>query len=194
MKLMLIDDHELFVKSLETALSSQVEEFLTFNCPKKLQAALARELPDILLMDIKIGCVNGLELGQKLLARYPALKVVYLTGYDLQDFKGLARNMGAKGFVCKTRSPAEFLQCLTIVQEGGSLFPADTSLPDPLTRRERQVLQQMSCSFNQQEAANALGISRRTLNCHLQSIFQKLEARSTIEALMKAIQLGIIIP
>lgn len=199
MKVLLIDDHTLFAKSLSIALSDfpQIEEFSSTRNLSNLERLIAEKLPDILLIDINLGTLteeDGLLLARRLTKRFPEQKIVILSGYNLPVYRQEAKRIGAKGFISKDVEPAELLHILLSVEKGNTCFPREEIFLDALTDREKKVLELAAKGARRKEIAEQLFISERTVSNHLQHIFEKLQVTSTIEAIAKAIQLGYLLP
>lgn len=199
MKVLLVDDHTLFSKSLSIALSDfpEIEKFSSTKDIEHLAAVLETEQPDILLVDINLGKLteeDGLLLTKHLLAQFPEQNIVILSGYDLPAYRKEAKRIGAKGFINKEVEPEELLRILRVIQNGGSCFPQENILLEDLTESERQILKRLAAGSKRKEIAEQLFLSERTVSNHLQHIFEKLQVTSAVEAVTKAIQLGYISP
>lgn len=194
MHIILVDDHKLFAKSLEISLKDRVEQFQVLTSPEELPKLLAQKMPDVLMLDIHMGDHNGLAVAQKVLQQYPDLKIVFLSGYDLLEYHNRAIEIGAKGFINKNISIHDLIDQVERVVQGGMIFPRSASDSEvvPLTSREKEVLQLMAEGLRQQDVADRLFISRRTVNNHIQMINEKFQVNSTVSAIVKGIELGII--
>lgn len=199
MRVLLIDDHALFAQSLAIALSdfSEIERFSNTKDISHLETVMAREKPDILLIDINLGKLtqeDGLLLARQILKRFPEQKVVILSGYDLPAYRKEARKIGAKGFVNKEVEPEELLNILISICKGKTYFQQENSMIEDLTDTEKQVLRLLADGAKRKEIAEQLFLSERTVSNHLQHIFEKLQVNSAVEAVTKAIQLGYVPP
>lgn len=194
MHIILVDDHKLFAKSLEISLKDRVEQFQVLTSPEELSKLLAQKMPDVLMLDIHMGDHNGLEVAQEVLQEYPDLKIVFLSGYDLLEYHNRAIEIGAKGFINKNISIHDLIDQVERVVRGGMIFPRSASDSEvvPLTSREKEVLQLMAEGLRQQDVADRLFISRRTVNNHIQMINEKFQVNSTVSAIVKGIELGIV--
>lgn len=192
MKIILFDDHELFAKSLEISLKNQITSFETYVSPENIVQIVSEKKPDMLLMDIHMGEFNGLNVSRELLITFPELKIVFLSGYDLLEYHNEAIKMGAKGFINKNVSLNDLLSKINLVLGGATIFPKYEQESEPLTSREKEVLQLAAKGIKQQEIANQLYISRRTVNNHIQTINEKFYVNSTVAAIVRGIQLGIV--
>lgn len=199
MKVLLVDDHILFAKSLEIALEGQegIESFSSIRDTRHIRDDIIRLNPDIILMDINLNHLSsedGLSLSRRILKEFPQQKLVMLSGYDLPVYRREARKLGAKGFISKTVSPDELLRILQIITLGNTYFPNTDSYIEELTDSEKEVLQLMAEGLKRKEIAYHLFISERTVSNHLQHIFDKLQVSSSVEAIAKGLQHGYIPP
>ena len=192
--ILLVDDHVLFSKSLEIALSDypEIEAFKSINDISLLDKFIEEDAPDILLMDINLKNItseDGLELAKQILHGHPEQKIVILSGYDLPVYRNEAKKIGAKGFINKNTEPEMLIAFLSQIMQGKFIF--NGSVP---TDCEKQILQFIANGRKRKEIAGTLYISERTLSNHLQHIFEKLDVSSSVEAVTKAIQLGYLPP
>lgn len=199
MKVLLIDDHKLFSKSLAIVLSDfpDIEEFSSTNDVDHIAEIVEKSQPDILLVDINLGHSvqeDGLFLTKRLLGRFPEQKIVILSGYDLPAYRREAQKIGAKGFVDKEVEPEELFQILCSIQSGMTHFLSENVMLEDLTVSEKQVLRMIADGHRRKEIAMQLHLSERTVSNHLQHIFEKLQVASSVEAVTKAIQLGYLSP
>lgn len=199
MKVLLIDDHTLFSKSLAIVLSDfpDIEEFSSTNDVDHIAEIVEKSQPDILLVDINLGHSvqeDGLFLTKRLLGRFPEQKIVILSGYDLPAYRREAQKIGAKGFVNKEVEPEELFQILCSIQSGMTHFLSENVMLEDLTVSEKQVLRMIAGGHRRKEIAMQLHLSERTVSNHLQHIFEKLQVASSVEAVTKAIQLGYLSP
>ena len=199
MKVLLIDDHTLFSKSLAIVLSDfpDIEEFSSTNDVEHIAEIVEKSQPDILLVDINLGHSvqeDGLFLTKRLLGRFPEQKVVILSGSDLPAYRREAQKIGAKGFVNKEVEPEELFQILCSIQSGMTHFLSENVMLEDLTVSEKQVLRMIAGGHRRKEIAMQLHLSERTVSNHLQHIFEKLQVASSVEAVTKAIQLGYLSP
>lgn len=199
MRILLVDDHALFAKSLEIALegNEKIEKISTLTDLSSVFPTIESEKPDIILLDINlsnISSVDGLELAKKILSERPQEKIVILTGYDLPVYQYEARNIGTKGFINKNTEPDKLIKILSDIIEGKTYFPSETVLLEELTESEEQILQYLCDGKKRSEIAKELYLSERTVSNHLQHIFDKLGVNSSLEAVTKGIKLGYVKP
>ncbi len=169
---------------------------------------IARHLPDVAVLDIQMPKATGIEVTRWVRANHPEVGVLVLTAYDDDPYVLAVLEAGANGYVLKTASPLSIVQAVRDVHEGKSALDptiasrliahiagrAAPGLPDyeELTEREMEVLALASKGYTNKAIGVQLGISDRTVQGHLAKTYQKLEASSRTEAVMKAVSLGLI--
>lgn len=192
MKIFLFDDHELFAHSIKLALHPYFPDLEIYTQERDNLAVVKKGKPEIILMDIHLNYLNGLDEGRFILEHVPNQKLIFLSGYDPIEYLDTAKKIGAKGFISKNSSLEELINIIKSVHQGRCCFPNYQTHLDPLTDREKQVLQLSAEGLSQQAIAYQLGIGRRTVSSHIQHILEKLQVSSTISAVMKGIELGLI--
>lgn len=196
--ILLIDDHVLFAKSMEIALSDfpEIERLISVQQIDNVIPTLKSEKYDIVLLDINLGDLSdddGLSLAKRILQELPDTKILILTGYDLPVYRHEAEKIGVKGFVNKSIDPAQLIDVLSSVCRGGTAFgDAKTGYIEDLTDMEKSVLQLLCNGVKRKDIAAQLYMSERTLSNHIQHVFEKLEVSSALEAVSKGLQLGYI--
>lgn len=161
--------------------------------------------PDVVLMDINLPGLNGVECVRQLKPVLPQTQVVMLTVYEDTEMIFKALTAGATGYLLKQTPPAELLAAIRDVQRGGSPMTshiarkivasfqqsaAPASGLENLTPREQEVLDYLAKGFLYKEIADALGISYDTVHAHIRRIYEKLQVRSRTEAVAKRLQQG----
>ena len=159
---------------------------------------LGNQLPDIILMDIGLPGMNGIEGTRKIKALFPDVEIIVLTVHENDEMVFDALCAGASGYLVKETSPKRVLEAIQEVRNGGS--PMSTQIarmvvlsfkrkPDSsLTERENEVLSQLCMGKSYKTIADSLFISEETVRKHLKSIYRKLEVHSKSEAVAKAIR------
>lgn len=172
------------------------------SCEEALQS-IKEPLPDIVLMDIGLDGMSGIEGVRRLKQRYPNLNVVMLTVYDDNEriFQSLCN--GAIGYLLKNSSTDAIVAALTEVHRGGaamtpsiakkvlnlfrSVAPAQTERYD-LTKRETEILEHLVAGSSYKMIAYDLGISNETVHTHIKRVYEKLQVHSKSEAVAKALR------
>ena len=202
----IVDDEKRLCESIATFLNGS-PGFRCVSIYGSAEAALQRlpaDRPDVVLMDINMAGLNGIECVRRLKAIAPQLQVVMLTVYDddEQIFKALAA--GATGYLLKRHEPQELLQAIRDVQAGGS--PMSNSIArkvvasfqtahqtgekqNLLSAREQAVLDCLAEGLAYKQIGDELGISINTIRTHLRHIYEKLHVQSRTEAVAKYIRL-----
>ena len=208
-KLMIVDDHTVVRDGL-AAMFGREEGFTVAGEASNGQEAVdrAREIkPDIVLMDLRMPELNGVEAMRRIKTEDPDIQFIVLTTYDSDEFIFDAIEAGARGYLLKDASREELFQAVNAVHRGESLIQpgvatkvldrlaklsrqvADT---DVLSEREIEVLRLMATGAGNKEIATDLSISESTVKTHVANIFQKLDASARTEAVTKALQQGLI--
>lgn len=172
--------------------------------------AIAREKPDVVLLDVRMPKKNGLDVLRELKTKDAVPPVILLTTFDDDETFLAAVRAGAKGYLLKDVSLEQLTDAIRAVAAGGTVIrPAMTerilrglehmprdfdalSPPDPLTKREIEILRLMAGGYSNREIADALGTAEGTVKNHASSILSKLGVRDRTRAVLKAIELGYI--
>ncbi|HGN5078897.1 TPA: response regulator [Streptococcus pyogenes] len=196
MKILLIDDHRLFAKSIQL-LFQQYDEVDVIDTITSHFNDVTIDLSkyDIILLDINLTNIskeNGLEIAKELIQSTPHLKVVMLTGYVKSIYRERAKKVGAYGFVDKNTDPKQLISILKKVDSGKKYFEQIESQDyvESLTDQEIAILNLSKKGFSIKEIEETLQISRRTVFNHLTHIYSKLLVNNKQEAIYKAEQLG----
>lgn len=195
MKILLIEDHKLFSQSLALVLDQTTsDEVDMINSEEELPDDLGElTVYDVLVLDINLdkgfGC-DGFELAERVRAAAVDLPILMLTSFDLPVYEYQAHKLELSGFVNKNIDTEDLLSILKHVKDGGRHFTTENWFIDELTSHERELLEAIATGKKRKIIAEEMYISERTLTNHMQSIMDKLEVNSTIEALQKARELG----
>jgi two-component system, NarL family, response regulator DegU len=211
LRLLVADDHPLLRQGLRVSLTDQGFDVIAEASDGRSAVDLAlQHRPDVVVMDIGMPDLDGLEATRRILSARPAARVLVLTGHDDEQMRDAARAAGARAFVVKSASTQELTDTVRALARGESPLARDaeptgrrvaplarmqvtTRLHDPvLTRRETEVLQMFANGRSTVEVARGLTISQKTVKNHLTSIYQKLNVRDRTEAVLLAVRMGII--
>ena len=196
-RLMLVDDHVLFTQGLSAALTLEddIEIIATFSDAKKALTALKHTELDLLITDISMPTMHGLEFIKKAKASYPTLKILVVS-----MFKDLVSLKHIDGYLSKDTNIEEFSKAIrTIVLEDKKYTTSNTTnissidfYKNTLTKREKEVVKMIANQSSVNEIAEKLFISRSTVEFHKKNIFYKLDINTNAGLVKKAIQLGFI--
>jgi DNA-binding NarL/FixJ family response regulator len=200
MRVFIVDDKELTRSGISMLLESEPQIDIAGTATDGREALFKlRTLPvDIVLMDIEMAPVNGIEATEKLLAERPEIKVIMLTDYDEEPLLRRARKVGASGYLLKNVSKERLLDVLQRVKNGelafqGSGLGHKPDLPIPeISPREKEVLVLLAEGFNSQEIAGKLFISKNTVDTHRKNLLAKTSAKNVAELIGWAAKVGLI--
>ncbi|HET7735765.1 MAG TPA: response regulator transcription factor [Nocardioidaceae bacterium] len=159
--------------------------------------ALINQLePDVVLLDIRLPGINGIETARRVRDRHPDVRVLMVTAYDDDEYVRGAFEAGAAGYLIKSAPARELVEAVRAVAAGATvlgptllrpLLTRDEAQPGRLTDRELAVLQLLAQGLHNKQVAMRLGISPRTVERHCDSIYAKLGVGSRTEAVVRAI-------
>ncbi len=198
--IIIVDDHKLFRSGLKYILeesnlyqvmaeASNGEEFLDL---------LREHDPDLVILDINMPVMNGIEAAKKAIALYPGLFILILSMHSESEYYTTLLETGVKGFVLKDADNDEFFTAIHKVLKGGTYFSQELLLniirkgseanPVKLTRREREVLELLSKGHSNQEISGYLNISQRTVERHRTILLEKTGSRNSVSLIVYAIK------
>jgi DNA-binding NarL/FixJ family response regulator len=163
--------------------------------------------PDLVLMDIRMPVLDGIEATRQLLAALPATRVLILTTFDLDEYVVEAFRAGASGFLLKTAPPQHLVAAVRTVQEGDALLapastrrlieqaarpPAELPALEHLTAREHHVLRLLARGLTNAEIAAELVVEPSTVKSHVASVLAKLDLRDRVHAVVFAYERGLV--
>lgn len=204
-KVLVADDHMVVRKGLMLVLDNASDMIVVGEAKSGKEAlSLAAELnPDVVLMDIQMQELNGVEATRAITSQCKQTKIVGLSTFAKQDVVASMIEAGASGYLLKDVSAEQITQTIRSVYRGAILFPdlstdeasTQTDYADEspkLGRQQKRVLALMSKGFTNPEIANNLGISTPTARYHVSAILQKLGASKRSEAVASAIRFGLV--
>jgi two-component system nitrate/nitrite response regulator NarL len=210
-RIMLADDHPIVRNGIKDALSKQKNIEVVAEASNGAQVLRkAKELlPDIVLMDISMPGMGGLEATQRLRSAAPTVKVLVFTMHDNKEYVLEIIRSGASGYVLKDTSTLELVRAIETVYRGGTFFSSKVSKllldqyikkvstgvetsPEELSKREAEILVLVAGGKSNKEIANQLKISIRTCEAHREKIMKKLNLHSVAELTQYAISKGLI--
>jgi DNA-binding NarL/FixJ family response regulator len=218
--IVLVDDQELLRMGFRMVLESQPDLKLAGEAgdgPEALEL-VTRLQPDIVLMDVRMPGMNGVEATRHIVESGGRSRVIILTTFDLDEYAYAALRAGASGFLLKDAPPADLLSAIRAVASGDAVVAPSTTrrllaelahqLPDPqrsvpvvddprlgvLTPREREVLVAVARGLSNAEIAEELVLSEATVKTHVGRILAKLELRDRVQIVVFAYERGLVTP
>jgi DNA-binding NarL/FixJ family response regulator len=210
-RILVVDDHKLFREGLAALLNAAAETAVVGEAAtgQEAIAQAAAVTPDVILMDIQMPDMNGIEATRLILADQPNVGVIMLTMLEDDDSLFAAMCAGARGYILKGADKAEVLRTVTAVAEGQALFgpaiagrltaffqrgssreSAVNPFPD-LTDREREVLALIAQGLSNSDIAAQLRVSGKTVSNHISNIFNKLQVADRAQAIIRARSAGL---
>jgi DNA-binding NarL/FixJ family response regulator len=204
-RVVVVDDHPIVRQGVIAALEDEAD-FEVVGAAESAEAALAlvgRLRPDVVLLDIELPGMDGVEAIPHLMAASPETKVLVFTAYDTDERVLGAVRAGAKGYLLKGAPTAEITGAIRSVARGESVLAPSVaarvvaSMHAPrgsgrVTAREREVLQLIADGLPTKQIARALSISERTVKFHTSSLLRKLDADNRAQAVAQAAQRGLL--
>ncbi len=208
-RLYIADDHQLFRDGLR-ALFLSIDDIDIAGEASDGQTAIdeiAQLQPDVVLMDIQMPGVNGIEATRKISSTSPHIGIIILTMFDDDDSVFAAMRAGARGYILKGADQHEMLRTIRAVSDGEALFGPEIAnrlmeffsglspqsphevFPE-LTEREHEVLELIARGSNNQEIADRLVIANKTVRNHVSNIFSKLQVADRAQAIIRAREAG----
>jgi two-component system, NarL family, response regulator DegU len=206
---MLADDHRMLREGLRRSMTDQGFDVVGEARDGDEAVRLAEELePDVILMDVTMPEMDGVEATRQIKQNQPAVRIVMLTMHADQEVLASAIRAGASGYLVKDCSTDEIASAVRMAASGetalspqlaASMLDEVRRMDQPateeervITRREEEVLQLIADGCSTPEVAEKLYISQKTVKNHLASIYQKLDARDRTQAVLQAVRMGIV--
>jgi DNA-binding NarL/FixJ family response regulator len=209
-RILVVDDHTLFREGVNAIFSTVPDVRVVGEASNGVEAvSLANSIqPDVILMDIQMPQLNGIEATRRILHTSPKIGIIVLTMYEDDDSVFSAMRAGARGYILKGADQEELLRAVRAVASGEALFgpaiatrmmtyfssakinSAIEAFPE-LTEREREVLDLIANGSNNNQIANQLSISPKTVRNHVSNIFNKLQVADRAQAIIKAREQGL---
>jgi DNA-binding NarL/FixJ family response regulator len=205
-RVLIADDHVIVRAGIRLVLehASDIQIVAEAGDGEMAQTLIQQHHPDVAVLDIQMPKVSGIEVTRWVRANMKNVGVLVLTAYNEDPYVMAVLQAGANGYVLKTASPEELIQAVRDVHEGKSVLDetvakklmthlfsgSKTPAVEKLTDRELEVLSLAAKGFTNKAIGAQLGISDRTVQGHLAHIFNKLQANSRTEAVMRAVSLG----
>jgi DNA-binding NarL/FixJ family response regulator len=211
-RIVLADDHTVVRKGLRLLLENQPDFTVVADAAdgREAVALVEQHAPDVVVMDVAMPTLNGIEAARQISARMPQTAVVFLSMHADEGYVLKALKSGARAYLLKDSADHDLIAAVKAVCEGKAFFsPAiskmlvedymrqmqDRQVEDSyelLTTREREILQLFAEGRNSKEVATLLNLSLHTVETHRGNMFQKLNLHSTAELILYAIRKGVI--
>ena len=200
-RLLIVDDHELVIEGLQRMLGDQYDIVGTCTDGRSVVEDVSRLRPDVILLDLSIPYVSGIEVMRRMNERKIPFKAIVLTMHADASLAVESLRMGASAFVLKQSSGSELLKALDLVLRGATYLPSQITkravlmmmAPQPsraeqLTTRQLEVLRLIVRGQRAKEIAATLGVSTRAVEATKYRIMQQLHVRSTAELVRKTVE------
>ena len=211
-KILIADDHPLLRESLHKTLSNQKDMKVVGEAGDGNEVIrMAEELePDIIIMDIMMPTVNGIEASKQIKKDLPNIAILILTAYDDDNYVLGLLEAGAAGYLLKSARGQDIVNAIRAIEAGESVLhpniigkllkramlksniTPEQQKNELLSEREKEMLKLLSTGMSNKEIASTLCLSVRTVKAHMSNIFTKMHVASRSEALIEAMKLGLI--
>lgn len=210
LRIMIVDDQVLFAESLKRVIENDIPDFSVVRIAHNGSEALAHiqnnAAPDLILMDVRMPEMNGVEATKAIKEAFPHVKIIMLTTFDDDEYVHQAVKYGASGYLLKDISPADLILSIRAVMTGSVLLSPSVvsklvdlradketgALQDggnaflSLNKREKEVFAQLSKGLDNREIAEALFLGQQTVKNYISSIYAKLNVRNRMQAMYLA--------
>ncbi|HEY3247215.1 MAG TPA: response regulator transcription factor [bacterium] len=213
-RILIADDHALFRRGVRRVMETSPEIEVVGEASSGEEAVrLVGDLaPDIVLCDVQMPRLSGLEAARMITSTSPRTRVIMLTVHADEEYLFEAIKAGAMGYLLKDSTPEELMHAIRIVHGGEGLLPPTMAAKvmrefarnqetkplaevlTPLTPREVEILQHVTGGLANKEIGQRLGISERTVKNHLSNIMEKLHVNSRTQAAVYALRTGLVVP
>ena len=211
-KIILADDHRIFRDGLKSLLSEAdfIDVIGEASGGFELLDLLKTTQPDLLIVDISMKDISGIEVSKTIRVLYPDVRIMILSMHTSEEFVINAIKAGVNGYLSKDTSREELLEAIKIIYEGGECYSklvsesimksyvkkykTEQNLVEnkTLTQREIEILKLAAGGLSNKEIADKLFISNKTVDCHKNNIVQKLKLKNTAEMVLYAVKNKII--
>jgi DNA-binding NarL/FixJ family response regulator len=202
-RILLADDHAILLEAFKALLEPEFEVVGTVTDGRALLAEFSRLNPDVVLIDISMPLLNGLDAGRQLKAQQRSVKLIYLTMNPDPDLAGEALRLGASGYVLKSSAASELTQAIREALRGrsyitplitrdvvGSLIQRRPGAE--LTTRQREVLQLLAEGRSMKEVGSILNVAPRTVAFHKYRMMEQLRLKTSAELVQFAVKQGVV--
>jgi DNA-binding NarL/FixJ family response regulator len=202
-RILLADDHVMLLDAFRGLLEPEFEVVGAVTDGRALLTECARLNPDVVLLDISMPLLNGLDAGRQLKAAQRSLKLIYLTMNPDPDLAGEALRIGASGYVLKSSAASELTQAIREALRGRSYITPliakdvigaliDRRAAPELTPRQREVLQLLAEGHSMKEVGHILNVAPRTVAFHKYRMMEQLQLKTSAELILFAVKQGVV--
>ena len=207
-RIMLADDHTMLVEAFRKLLESQWEVVGTASDGRVLLETAPRLKPDVIIVDIAMPLMNGLEAGLRLKELMPTTKLIFLTMNEDSDLAMEAMRCGASGYLLKSSAASELIQAIQMALKGKTYVtpkiargmqkafindPRPKARTKTLTPRQREVVQLLAEGKSMKEVASVLHVTPRTVAFHKYRVMEELNLKTTADLIQFAIKSRILV-
>ena len=205
-RILLADDHTMLLEAFRALLEPEFEVVGTATDGRMLLEEFARLKPDVVVIDVGMPMLNGLDAGRQLKAQQRSVKLIYLTMNPEPDLAREALRLGASGYVLKSSAASELKQAINealkgrsyitplITQDVVGLLLEPQNRPHELTARQREVLRLVAAGKSTKEIAFVLKLSVKTVETHRAQIMERLGIRDVAGLVRYALRTGLVPP
>jgi DNA-binding NarL/FixJ family response regulator len=207
-RVVMADDHKMIVDALRRVIEPEFEVVETVGDGRALLTAVETHKPDVIVVDVSMPLLNGIEATRKIKKTNPRVKVIILTMHDSPEFASQAMEAGVSGYVLKHSASEELVQAIREVLRGNHYITpliakglmqvfinGRDSTGEPaklLSGREREVLQLVAEGKTMKEVGSVMNISAKTVEFHKYNIMKKLGVSSSAELVRYAVKYGLV--
>ncbi len=198
-KIVVVDDHEMVRIGLRMTLEEQDDFVIVAEGEDGSDAiTLCKEhKPDLLLIDLKMPGIDGIEASLKIKSFLPGIKILVLTAHDSKEIVTQAIGAGINGYIIKTSPSEEIILAMKMIIKGADYFPENHQIDEikneyKLTEREIEILRLISKGYSSTQIGDKLFLSKYTILNHRKNIIRKLNLKNTTEAVLYASSHGLI--
>ena len=207
--ILLVEDHKIVREGTRQLLEQSPDMKVVGEASDGLEAVrLTSDMqPDVIVMDVRLPRMSGIEATRAITTRFPKIKVLILSAYNIDSYVFQLLEAGASGYLLKTSSGAELAEAIRLVYSGQTALSSNISakivnrlagrkpyqainMQKGLTEREMNVLRSAAKGYANKVIASKLGISTQTVQVHLRNIYNKMDVSSRSEAIARAFQFG----
>ena len=211
LKVLIVDDHRMFREGIRTRLEQEpdIQVVAEAGSAQEAVALMEETAPSIMILDIRLPNMSGIELARLVRSQWPDLKILVLSGYDFDQYVKAAARVGIQGYLLKDAPQDALVQALRDIAAGGAVLPPNIASKvmrgytfsssavtgrraSELTVRETEILELLYQGLRNSEIAERLSISPRTVEAHVGNIISKLGAQSRTEAVRIAVERNLI--